>query len=29
MPGWGAYLNEERRWQLTEYVRTFKGAPAK
>jgi hypothetical protein len=29
MPAWGAYLSEERRWQLTEYVRTFKGAPAK
>jgi mono/diheme cytochrome c family protein len=29
MPAWGALLPEERRWQLTDYVRTFKGAPEK
>ena len=29
MPAWGLLLPVERRWQLTEYVRTFKGAAAK
>lgn len=29
MPAWGTFLAEERRWQLTGYVRTFKGAAAK
>jgi mono/diheme cytochrome c family protein len=29
MPAWGALLPEEMRWQLADYVRTFKGAAAK